>query len=183
MGLGLVMVDIQKDYFPGGKYPLVQPEAAAGQGARMLAFFRQHQLPIFHVRHLSIGAEATFFVPDTPGADFFPVCAPQAEEAVIIKHHPDSFLETTLKQQLTDQDIDALVVCGMMTHMCIDTTVRSAASQGFAVHLIADACATRDLVWEGTTIPALAVQQVYLASLAGTFAQVSSVAAWLQAHV
>ncbi len=67
----------------------------------------------------------------------------------------------------------------MMTHMCIDTTVRAAAALGYEIDLIADACATRDLTWEGMMIPAEQVQGAYLAAMSGTFATVYRAEAWI----
>ena len=60
----------------------------------------------------------------------------------------------------------------MMTHMCVDTTVRAAMDYGYEVDVAADACATKDLEWNGQVIPAATVQQVFLASLEGVFARI-----------
>lgn len=77
------------------------------------------------MRHISLNPDAEFFIPDTNGADFYKDCKPLGGEEIIIKHRPDSFLGTSLKDKLEEKGIDTLVVCVMMTHMCIDTTVRS----------------------------------------------------------
>lgn len=68
--------------------------------------------------------------------------------------------------------VDELVVCGMMTHMCIDTTVRAARDYPFPVTLLYDACATKELDIMGKTIPAETVHNAYMAGLNGTFARV-----------
>jgi len=179
MAKGLVLVDIQNDYFKGGKYELVSPEQAAEQASRMMAFFRQRQWPILHVRHISQSPDATFFLPESTGAEIYAGCLPLEGEAIIIKHQPDSFHRTSLKEKLAEQEVKELVVCGMMTHMCIDTTVRAAAALGYEIDLIADACATRDLTWEGMMIPAEQVQGAYLAAMSGTFATVYRAEAWI----
>lgn len=70
----------------------------------------------------------------------------------------------------------------MMTHMCIDTTVRSARNHGYSVALIEDAVATRDLLWHGITVPADQVQYAYMAALNGTFAKVQKADAWIKEH-
>lgn len=103
-------------------------------------------------------------------------------EEIIIKHRPDSFLGTSLKDKLEEKGIDTLVVCGMMTHMCIDTTVRSAVNYGYFVELIEDAVATRDLIWGGITVSAEQVQSAYMAALNGTFAKVQNADAWMKEH-
>ena len=64
-----------------------------------------------------------------------------------------------------------MVICGMMTHMCVDSTVRAAADLGYQILLAEDACATRDLKFGGTLIPANLVHQSFLAAL-GSFGKV-----------
>ena len=65
-------------------------------------------------------------------------------------------------------------MCGMMTHMCVDTTVRAAKDLGYLVTLISDACATKDLEWNGLKLSASFINDVYMASLNGRFATVMS---------
>lgn len=180
MKKGLVLVDIQNDYFKGGKYELVNAEHAAKNAREILNFFRRSNIPVFHVRHISLSESASFFISGTVGADFYHDCLPFEKEDVIIKHKPDSFLNTSLKEKLDENGVDTLVICGMMTHMCIDTTVRSASSFGYSVELIEDACATRDLEWKGVAIPADQVQEAYMAALDGTFAKVYTAEEWLK---
>ena len=60
----------------------------------------------------------------------------------------------------------------MMTHMCVDTTVRAAMDYGYEVDLVEDACATKDLEIQGESIPAQIVQRVFIASLEGVFANI-----------
>lgn len=172
MKTGLILIDIQNDYFEGGKYPLIHPEQAARQAKKMLDFFREQQWPIYHIRHISIRPSAGFFISETTGAEFYKETCPVDGEEIIIKHRPDSFLGTNLKEKLDADGIETLVVCGMMTHMCIDTTVRAAAGYGYSVTLIEDACATRALEWRGTKISAEQVGSAYMAALDGSFASV-----------
>lgn len=177
--IGLILIDIQNDYFKGGKHELFEPEQAALQAKKILDFFREHQLPIYHVRHISTKPGASFFLPDTVGADFQETLQPFEGEKIVIKNRPDSFQDTDLKDKLDLDNINTLVICGMMTHMCIDTTVRSASNYGYSVTLIEDACTTRDLKWAGNTITASQVQLSYMAALHGTFANVCKADFWL----
>lgn len=182
MKTGLILVDIQNDYFKGGKHELINPEQAVMQAKKILTFFRGQGWPVFHVRHISINPGAGFFIPDTAGAEFYKETSPLDGEEIIIKHRPDSFFGTSLKEKLEGKGIDALVVCGMMTHMCIDTTVRAAGNYGYSVMLIEDACATRDLAWRGTIVPAEQVQNAYMAALDGSFANVMKADACIKEH-
>ena len=179
MDTALILVDIQNDYFPGGRYELYESEEAAKQAARVLSSFRESGKPVFHVQHISLRPGAAFFLPDTAGAHIRVDVLPQHNEPVVVKHAPDSFLNTPLESILQEKGIKKLVVCGMMTHMCIDTTVRTAKRLGYEVTLLADACATRELVWEGERIPAPTVHAAFMAAIDGSFAQVMTVDAYL----
>jgi nicotinamidase-related amidase len=172
MRTALLLIDIQNDYFPGGAMELVGAEAAARQAARLLALFRQRSLPVFHVQHFSVRPGATFFRPGTPGVEIHPGVQPAAGEPVIAKNFPNGFRATTLEQALRGAGVDALVVAGMMTHMCVDTTVRAASDLGFGCTVAHDACATRDLAFGGTTVPAAQVHAAFLAALNGAYAKV-----------
>lgn len=177
MTQALLLVDIQNDYFPNGAMELVgSPEAGARAGA-LLQAFRKAGRPIVHIQHLAARAGATFFRPGTQGADLHASVAPLPGEPLFQKHFPNSFRETPLLEHLRERGITQLVIAGMMTHMCIDTTVRAAADLGFQCQLAGDACATRDLARDGVTVPAAQVQTAFLAALDGTFAQVLAVEA------
>lgn len=180
MKQALILVDIQNDYFKGGRHELVSPEQAAIQVKKILTFFREQGWPIYHVRHISTSPSASFFLPDTEGSEFYKDIYPLAGEQIIIKNRPDSFLGTSLKEKLDESGIDMLIICGMMTHMCIDTTVRAAVNYGYSVELIEDACATRDLKRNGNIVKAEQVQNAFMAALDGSFAKVLKADAWIK---
>jgi nicotinamidase-related amidase len=169
----LLVIDIQNDYFPGGKMALEGPEAAGAKAAAALAAFRARALPVFHVRHLSVRPGATFFIPGTPGADIHACVAPAAGEPVLEKNFPNSFRGTDLQARLDEAGVKHLVVAGMMTHMCVDSSVRQAFDLGYRVTLLADACATRAQSFGGEAVPALQVHAAFLAALNGLFAKVA----------
>ena len=174
MTQALVIVDIQNDYFPGGAMPLEGSPEAAANAAKLLAAFRAKGLPVVHVQHLSTRPGATFFLPDTKGAEINEAVAPQAGERKIVKHTPSSFRGTDLQEHLKSVGADQLVIAGMMTHMCIDSTVRAAFDLGYACTLAHDACATRALVLNGKTIPAAQVHESFLAGINGLFAKLAT---------
>jgi len=168
----LLIIDIQNDYFPGGAMELEGAEAAGARAGAALAAFRAKKLPVFHVRHLSVRPGATFFIPGTPGAEIHSGVAPAAGEPVIEKNFPNSFRATGLKERLDKAGVKHLVVAGMMTQMCVDSSVRQAADLGYKVTLLADACATRAQSFGGESVPAPQVQRAFLAALNGLFAKV-----------
>jgi nicotinamidase-related amidase len=175
MTTALLLIDIQNDYFPHGAMPLANSEAASQRASELIATCRKRELPIIHIQHISTRPNATFFLPGTSGIDFHRSVTPQPHDTVIIKHFPNSFRETSLLPHLRQNSITRLIIAGMMTHMCVDTTVRAAADLGFSCMLAHDACATRELVFDGNAVPAAQVQTAYLAALNGLFATVQSV--------
>jgi nicotinamidase-related amidase len=168
----LLVIDIQNDYFPGGRMALEGAEAAAANAARILNQFRARNLPIIHVRHLSVRPGATFFLPGTEGAEIREAVRPAAGERVVEKNFPNSFRQTALQELLKEKGVESLVVAGMMTHMCVDASVRAAADLGYRVTLLADACATRAQSFGGETVPARQVHVAFLAALNGAYARV-----------
>ena len=172
MSIALVVIDIQNDYFPGGKMELSGANEAGLMASRLLDSFRSKSLPVVHIQHISARPGAGFFLPGTLGADIHHSVAPQNGEPVFQKNFPNSFRNTLLLEYLKEHRIDSLVLAGMMTHMCIDTTVRAAFDLGFTCTLAHDACATRSLSFDGREIPAADVHSSFLAALNGLFAQV-----------
>jgi nicotinamidase-related amidase len=176
MNPALVLIDIQKDYFPGGRMTLEGADAAAENAARLLEQFRARGWPLFHIQHLSTRPNATFFIPGTEGVDIHPAVAPRSGETVIQKNYPNAFRATKLDTELRSQGITELVVAGMMTHMCIDTSVRAAFDLGFKLELAHDACATRKLRFGEVELAAAQVHGSFIAALNGTFATARSTA-------
>lgn len=172
MKTGLILVDIQNDYFPGGRMELVGMREAGLKAAQLLTVFRQRKWPTVHIQHISAQKGATFFLPDTSGVTLHESIVPQSGELVIQKHYPNSFRETVLLQELEKQDLKKLVVCGAMSHMCIDATTRAAADHCFDCIVVQDACATRDLEFSGRKIRAEDVHGSFMAALGSAYAQV-----------
>lgn len=175
MTQALLIVDIQNDYFPGGAMELEGSLLAAAKAGQLLQAFRRKSKPVIHIQHVSARPGATFFLPNTKGVEIHEAVAPVAGETVIQKNYPNSFRETPLLDHLKQLGVTELVIAGMMTQMCIDTTTRAAADLGFQCFLAHDACATRALSFGGVTVPAAQVQTAFLAALNGLFAKVQPV--------
>ena len=184
MSTALIIVDIQNDYFPNGKMELSNPEKAAANAAKVLEWFRQNNKDnIFHVQHIAGDPALGFFLPDTEGAEIHETVQPLENESIIIKHFPNSFLKTELESKLKEKGITKVVVVGMMTHMCIDATVRAAVDLGYETTLIEDACATRDLSYQDKVVPAEQVHYAFVGALNGMYANVASTEDFLQHEV
>jgi len=165
MNTALLIIDIQKDYFEGGKYPLVNPLDAAKNAYMLLQCFREHNGQHVHIQHISLEPNAAFFVKGDSGSDIHDAVAHFEGEPIVYKHEPNSFLNTTLLDMLKEWEIQRVVITGMMTHMCVDATTRAASDLGFQVIVAEDACATRDLKYGDTIIPAEHVHKAFLAAL------------------
>jgi nicotinamidase-related amidase len=170
----LIVVDIQNDYFPGGKWPLVGVDAAADNAARIINATRDAGDLVVHIRHEFTSDDAPFFTPNSEGAKLHPKVLNQPNEPVVLKHFVNSFRETELKQILDQHGIEELVVVGAMSHMCVDGLTRAAADMGYKVKVIHDACASRDLAFNGTTVPAAHVHAAFMAALGFAYAEVIS---------
>jgi nicotinamidase-related amidase len=168
----LLLVDIQNDYFPGGKSELEGSVNAGLRAGELLAMFRRLKLPVVHMQHVSNRPGATFFLTDTDGVRIHESVRPIEGELVLQKHYPNAFRDKQLLVQLGLLHVARLVICGMMTHMCLDATVRAAFDYKFECVVAGDACATKALVHWGRTVAAPDVHAAFLAALNGTYAKV-----------
>lgn len=164
MRTALLIIDIQNDYFPGGKMELVGAEAAGQKAGALLQCFREHGGQHIHIQHESRRPGATFFIPGTDGIRIHDLVAHFEEEPIVHKTFPNSFRDTNLLELLRGWQTERVVICGMMTHMCVDATVRAAADLGFQVIIVEDACATRALEHGDVRVPAAQVQAAFLAA-------------------
>jgi nicotinamidase-related amidase len=118
-----LIVDIQKDYFPGGKMELVEPLKAAEKAYVLLQCFREHGGQHVHIQHISTKPDARYFIPGDRGTDIHDSVAHFEGEPIVYKHFPNSFRETNLLEMLREWGIERVVICGMMT-ICVWTRPR-----------------------------------------------------------
>ena len=166
------MIDLQNDYFIGGNMELVNIGQAAENAQRLLEKFRDKNLPVIHIQHISARPGATFFLPNTKGVEINGMVSPLEDEHIVKKNYPNSFRETDLLEILKGTKKDTVVICGAMSHMCIDATTRAAFDYGFNCVVVEDACATRDLVFKDKTIKASDVHASFMTALSVPYAQV-----------
>lgn len=174
MTAALVLIDIQNDYFPGGRWPLVGIEAAAANAARLLEAARAAGDLVVHVRHEFAGPEAPFFAPGSKGAEINPVVAPREGEAVVLKNQVNAFRDTGLEDLLDRNGVEELTIAGAMSHMCIDAATRAASDLGYRVRLAHDAAATCDQEFGGVVVPAAQTHAAFMAALGFAYAELRS---------
>ena len=178
----LIVVDIQNDYFPGGKWILNGVDAAADNAARLIAAARRNGDLIVHIRHETLTEGAPFFVPETDGAQLHTKAMNLPDETVIVKHFMNPYRETPLKAMLDNHGIEDVTVVGNMSHMCIDAVTRASDDFGFKATVIHDACATHDLEFNGVKVPASQVHAAFMAALQFGYAEVVSTQEFLAAR-
>ena len=176
----LLIIDIQNDYFDGGANPLAGALEASLKARRLLNAFRQDALPVIHIQHVSLREGSGFFLPNTKGVMIHENVSPLIHEKIIQKSYPNSFYDTELLSYLKTNDITDLVICGMMTHMCVDATTRAAKDLGFNCTVISDACATKNIELQGKNVTAENVQIAFLGALGYYYSTVQTTDEYLR---
>lgn len=143
----LIVIDLQNDYFPGGKFPLWNTASTLDNVKKAIEKANEKNIPVVHVQHIADPAHgiSPFFNEGTQGAAIHPeVLALAPESDVVIKHFADSFEGTDLEEVLAKRGITELLVCGMMTQNCVTHTAISKAAEKYDVSILMDCCSTVD---------------------------------------
>lgn len=172
----VVTIDIQMDYFPHGRFPLYRSRSALNRTREILALARKAGIPVIHIRHCGTDPAGRFLVGETKGTRLHPGLENEKypEERVIVKHSPNSFMGTDLEECLKKLGVTQPVFAGMITWMCVDTTVRAARDLGFKPVLVHDACASGWLLWKGLPVFPWLSHRAFMASLSHYHAKVVS---------
>src|SRR5260221_9204193 len=171
----LILIDIQKAFndiaYWGGNRNNPQAEDNAG---KLLNFWRQNSLPIFHIKHCSVNP-ASPLAEGHPGNSFKEIVMPKGDEPIIRKNVNSAFIGTNLKQKIDDAGITKLVIIGLTTDHCVSTTTRMAGNYGYDTYIVNDATATFNKTGiDGQVYPAELIHDTALASLNNEFATVIS---------
>lgn len=164
MKQALLVIDVQNDYFAEGKMALEKPTEALRVIGELETAFHKKKMPIIYIQHIK-ESPADFFEQGSLGAQLHPSLAITDSSKIIEKQYPNSFFKTTLQQTLKDLAIEQVVITGMMTHMCVDSTTRASAELGYQPIVIADATATKSLQFNNNTVSAQDVSLSFLAAL------------------
>jgi len=167
----LVLIDYQNEYLDG-KLPLFEVEKAIESTQRLLAIARRAGVPVIHVVHQ--GVPSGLFDRSARNGQIMEALCPLPTEAVIEKTFPNAFAGTCLHAKLQSYaERNHLIVAGLMTHMCLASTVSAAIDHGYGTTVVASTTTTRDLAGEqGTTVPATMVRAAALATLKDRFSTV-----------
>jgi nicotinamidase-related amidase len=167
----LILIDIQQGMDDPYWGPRNNPDAEAN-AARVLAAWRDASLPVVHVHHRSVRPQSPLY-PGKPGVEVKPEVAPIDGEPVFTKTVNSAFIGTGLEAWLEEHGIQRVVIAGLTTNHCVDTSTRMAGNLGFNPILISDACATNDRVApDGRTWDAETIHQISLTNLHDEFATI-----------
>lgn len=147
MSKSLLVIDLQNDYFPGGKYPLWNTDATLDSIEAAIGRAKSAGVPVILIQHIADAAMgiAPFFNEGTEGAEIHSRIRGAAPDApVIAKAYADSFFETVLAQTLSELGVAELLVCGMMTQNCVTHTAISKSAEKYKVCILPDCCTTVD---------------------------------------
>ncbi len=167
----LILVDIQNDYFEGGKWPVAKMAQVGANAAQLLASARDKNEMIVHVHH-EMPEGGPFFVTGTEGSKINSVVQPKDGELTVLKHRPNSFHDTGLEALLREIKIESVTICGAMSQMCIDATARAARDMGFDVTVVDDACGAKETKFGEVAVPATQVHATIMGALNGSYARV-----------
>lgn len=145
MNKALIVIDLQNDYFEGGKFPLWNTDAVLSNIKHAIEKANELNIPVIHVQHVADSSKgvAPFFNEGTTGVaihDEVMALAPDAP--VVVKHFADGFLQTNLAEVLQELGSEELLICGMMTQNCVTHTAMSDDAKKYRVNVLADCCTT-----------------------------------------
>jgi len=171
----LILIDIQEDYFEGGACELVNPLEASLEAKKLLEYFRKNDLPVFHIQHINlVQPHVSYLLPNTSGINIHKNVQPLVGEKIIEKNFPNSFLQTNLENELDKLNIKDVVICGMMSHMCVDATTRAAFDFGFSCILAHNACTTKNIEFNNKVVLQKDVHYSFMSALSNVYAQVQT---------
>ncbi|MCL4112707.1 UNVERIFIED_CONTAM: hypothetical protein GTU68_052154 [Idotea baltica] len=167
----LLVIDLQNDYFPTGKFPLWNTDEILQKTKTAIKKAQVQNISIIHIQHIADPAMgiAPFFNEGTEGAAIHAdilAAAPNANK--VIKHFADSFEKTNLETILQKEGIDELLLCGMMTQNCVTHTALSKTAEKYKTAILMDCCTTVDAMIHNialhavsTRIPLITVDQAF----------------------
>lgn len=160
----LVVVDVQNDFcdpdeFPAaaGMLPRLQALIAAARGARVRVAYTQTfhseatDSPVWRTRFDTRPHRQHTCRVGSAGADFHPAVLPQAGDLVVVKHRYSGFHGTSLELMLRAHGVETVVMTGIATNVCVETTARDAFQRDFHVVLASDATATGSQTMQAAT--------------------------------
>jgi len=147
--IAVIVIDMQDDVF---SYSGTPREPVIDNVRALLDHAIKQKWPIVYNQHLYRSLPPAYLVPrfkknptlvpGTKGAEFAEKIAPRAHDIVIEKPYMDGFIESHLNGTLQSMQVGTILLCGVMTHLCVRSTALSGISLGYKAIVIKEACAT-----------------------------------------
>ncbi len=186
--VALLVIDVQGEYFdPDGPAYVEHAREIVGNLNRLIDLFRAKGLPIVLVKHMhradgsdagrmgdfSASDEEDSFIEGTPRVELIPELHAEPHDVVVVKRRYSAFRGTDLEAVLHTAAVRAVVICGLMTSFCCETTARDAHGRDFEVLFAADAVEGPDLEdAEGREVPHDVVLASTVTALGAGFAEI-----------
>lgn len=145
MKTALLLIDLQNDYLPDGRFPLWNTAPVIDATVDAIALAQQRDMLVVHIQHVSQSPEGdgAFFIAGTEGVKIHPrILAAAPEAPVVVKQFADTFHQTALEALLSRHGVQRLLVAGMMTQNCVTHTAISKAAEKYQVGVLADCTTT-----------------------------------------
>jgi nicotinamidase-related amidase len=150
----LIVIDMQRFFLaPGADAFLKAAPAIVPNIVRLISVFRKDGRPVIFTRHAHKKGEPTGQMgrwwknelpfDGDPQSELIEGLNPRKNETVITKARYSAFERTILGPYLKGHYIETVVICGVMTHLCVETTARHAFMLDFQPVVVSDACATQ----------------------------------------
>lgn len=167
----LLILDMQVGLFHGPDKPWAG-EALLDRLNALLTKARSAGAPIFLARH--VGPPGSPIEPGSPLVQLLPELRLTGDEVIFEKNRPNAFAMTDLVEQLKARGAEGVVIAGMKTQYCVDSTCRAARDLGFDAVLIADGHTCADT----PDVKAPVIIAHHNATLAGPFCRVVRAEDW-----
>lgn len=165
MTRALLVIDLQNDYFPDGKFPLWNTDVVLRNVEVAIGRAQAQGVPVILVQHVARQGVAPFLNEGTVGAKIHPrVLAAAPNAPVVVKEHADSFEKTNLQETLGKLGVTELLICGMMTQNCVTHTAISKAAENYDVTILPDCCTTVSEILHLIAIHAISTRVTLAAS-------------------
>jgi nicotinamidase-related amidase len=169
----LIVIDLQNDYFPQGRFPLWNAEETLANVEQAIVQAQAKGVPVILVQHIVKGSNgnAPFFNEGDSGAEIHPrIRALLPHAPVVVKEFADSFFQTNLEDALQRPGVEKLLICGMMTQNCVTHTAISKSAEQYEVSILSDCCTTVSEILHKIALRAISTR-ISLTTVAAAFSQ------------
>ncbi len=172
----LINIDTQQSFFHRDFWQEDDVPAFQQAISRLISGCQDLGIPVVDIFHV---ANEGPFSPACGYVKAMPFLAHQAD-VTFHKHVHNAFTDTGLDRWLRTRDINHLIICGIRTEQCCETTTRVASDLGYRVSFVSEAMLTFPMQWKGVTLDAATLRHRTETVLAGRFAEIQTVAECLE---